>query len=351
MLNRPLGLSPKMLLAHPHLLPDEALSSWIVALARANRAKVHNLCRGIGGNLHTTWNRDVDRLAPPQLIDALSERTGISALQIERTTLRDLAVCINGFHHPNGTNPWLLHLGIWHRRRLRFGVQFCSLCLRSTGRPYVRRSWRLAFVTECETHHVLLRDRCPRCLAPYEYFRAELGRRSLTKGPPVSICSACGCNLAYLPVDRFEWPDWKISNAQRNFALMASWGTPALGGIAGGSMQEQLGTLRNVITVLASTGCGGELYDSIARRLWPEGYQPLSARGLPFERMEGADRHRLFGMAIWLLMEWPERFRAIVCQDQLPLHALTKDWRSVPAWYREQIDLLRHGRRQRKALR
>jgi hypothetical protein len=60
----PSVLTPGLLPIHPQLQPDELLSSWIVALARANWFKVHSFCIRLGGNQNTIWNRDVDRMAP-----------------------------------------------------------------------------------------------------------------------------------------------------------------------------------------------------------------------------------------------------------------------------------------------
>jgi len=337
---RPFGLSPRILPAHPQLEYDELLSGWIAALARANRTKVHTLCSSIGGNQHTIWNRDIDRLVPPLLVAELAELTGVAAERIERSSLKYIADCIEHDHHPYGNGTWLLPLGVWHRKRRRYGVQFCSICLRMDSRPYVRRSWRLAYYTECEHHHVLLQDSCPQCGAPFNYFRGELGHRSLRRSPPISLCSNCYCNLAYLPVDRYEWPDRQLTAATRTLQFMNDFGFAVLGPRFYEPAHELLAALRTVITTISSPSRSGQLYDAIAQELWPEGALVLSHRGLQFEMRPLLERHRLFGMAVWLMLEWPNRFERVTRNSGIYLSSLTKDAKYLPRWYTSQIEAM-----------
>lgn len=333
MTRRPLGLSPKILPAHPQLQPGELLSGWIAALARANRTKVHTLCSGIGGNDHTFWNRDFDRLAPKDVIGELAKLTGATVERIEEASLRALADLIDKDHHPNGNATWLLPLGVWHRKRRRNGVQFCSLCLRMDRRPYVRRHWRLAYYTECEHHRVLLHEACPRCNTPFNYYRGELGRRSERRSPPISLCSTCHCNLAYLPVERFEWPDWQLTVAVRTLQFCADFGFATLESKMYEPAYELLIAIRSVIRAMSSPSRSGQLYDAAAQELWPECVPVLSSRGLPFEMRSLIERHRLFGMAVWLLMDWPRRFDRVIESSGVRRSSLTRDTRHLPSWF------------------
>jgi hypothetical protein len=316
---------------------DELLSGWIAALAHANRTKVHTLCSSFGGNQNTIWNRDVDRMVPEEVIAELVDLTGVSAERIERASLKYIAERINFDHSPNGKGTWLLPLGIWHRKRLRYGVQFCSICLRMDSRPYVRRSWRLAYYTECEHHHILLRDRCPRCASPFNYFRGELGRRSVRQGPPITLCSNCYLNLAYVPVERYEWSDWKLAVAIRTLQFMNDFGFAVFGPTLYEPAHELLVVIRTLIKTMSSPSRSGQLYDTIADEMWPEGTIVLAHRGLQFEMRTLLDRHRLFGMAVWLMMDWPERFERVSRNSGIHLSSLGEGGKHLPNWYLNQI--------------
>jgi hypothetical protein len=330
---RPLGLGRETLPTHPQWQVDELLSSWILRLAWANDCKVHTLCSKIAGNQHTVWNRDVDRMAPAWLIDGLGRRTGKHPADIRSLSLSYLMERIDERHHPRGNGTWVLPLGIWHRKRLGYGTQFCPLCLRMDEVPYVRRSWRLAYYTECERHAVLLMDRCPNCAAPFDYFRGELGDRNRTEPMPISICRGCGYDLAYAQADRGDWADWNHQVAVRTLLLTNDFGWTLLGSRTFESASELLGVIRYVITLLSSPKRAGQLYDAEAEWLFKH-VPVLSSRGKQFELRNVAERHRLFGMAVWSLLEWPSRFQALIRQAGLRYSDVMHADREVPAWFK-----------------
>lgn len=68
------------------------------------------------------------------------------------------AMNVKGVYH------WINCVGVYHRRRRRYGLGFCPLCL-AENRCF-QRQWRLSFWTVCPIHRVLLSDGCPRCDEP-----------------------------------------------------------------------------------------------------------------------------------------------------------------------------------------
>lgn len=329
-------LSPGLLPIHPQPQQDELLSGWIVAVARANFMKVHSLCIRLGGNQNTIWNRDVDRMAPPIVIAKLAKMTGVPEERIRACTLAHLAEQIDVGHHPNGNATWLLPLGVWHRKRLRHGVQFCPICLGMDKRPYVRRSWRLAYYTECEHHRILLMDRCPSCGDAFNYFRGELGVRAKVEAEQLNRCVKCGFDLWGSPMDRFYWPDWQLTVAIRTLHLMNDFGWATLENRTYEPAHELLLVIRQLIRVMSSGTRAGQLYDAVADALWPEGCDVLSERGKDYERRSVLERHRLFGMAVWLLMDWPGRFERAYRYSGIQRNSLTRDMKVIPTWYAEQ---------------
>lgn len=335
---------------HPQRLKDELLSSWIVRLARANDCKVHTLCSRLGGNRNTVWNRDIDRLAPAWLIEGLAAMTGKTTVEIERYTLRHLASLVDGKHNAMGTSRWILPLGVWHRKRKGYGAQFCPLCFRFDKDPYIRASWRLAYYTECEHHHRLLLDRCPNCGEPLAYFRSDLGKCSAGLASPMNICTACGTDLGYSCVDHFEWPEWQLTVAIRTIQLETDFGWADLGNRTFERPADLLRVVRNLIRVLESNGRGGQLYDEIAQRFWPNGYHVVSERGKEFERRSVEQRHRLFGLAVWLLLDWPDRLFECVRAAGLCLSDLTIDAYDLPDWFVNAVQNRYAPNRHRKVL-
>lgn len=177
---------------HPHPMPEELLSSWMIRLARGNGYKIHGFYTQFFGLDRQIWNRDIDRLAPRWLISGLAEKTGISESRIEQMTLRTLETYAFERLNDAGTTRWLMALGVFHRTRRAFGQQFCALCLSEDDEPYLRRSWRLAFTTICVQHGVVLQDRCNACGRPVVPHRADMSSHR-SRLPHMSIlrCSYC----------------------------------------------------------------------------------------------------------------------------------------------------------------
>jgi hypothetical protein len=282
-------------------------------------------------------------MAPEAVVRQLAKMTGAEAAVIRQHTLAHLAQQIDIDHHPNGFATWLLPLGVWHRKRTRRGVQFCPLCFRFDERAYVRRSWRLAYYTECEHHARLLLDCCPACESPLNYFRGELGDRNAFRSPGINICTGCGFDLAYAPQEQFFWPDWQLTVTTRSLQFMNDFGWAFVENRTFTPAHELLLVIRQLIRVMSSRGRAGQLYDAVAEVLWPEGCNVLSERGKDYERRSVLERHRLFGMAVWLLMDWPSRFETAFRYSHIQRNALTRDMKVVPTWYADQCAKVLEG--------
>jgi hypothetical protein len=179
-----------------HLKPqeDEILSSWLVRLAMAHGMKVHSFS-SISFPQKAIWNRDIDKCADNDLLDSLSLLTATSIQRVNETTLARLEGFLYEKHNKYGPNPWLLPVGIYHRKRVQFGMQFCSLCLSEDKIPYFRRKWRLTFMVICEKHKILLRDRCFDCQSPVNFHRNELGNFHKLVATSLTVCHICHADL------------------------------------------------------------------------------------------------------------------------------------------------------------
>lgn len=147
--------------------PSELLSSYLVRAAHAHGMNPYRFC-----SFHfpgvCIWNRDIDRSAGVDFLLQLSQHASLSPEQVGNLTLNQWrrVVCGTGMLPPiaPGTDPWINSVGILHRIRHRFGLQFCPQCLAAEG--IFKKEWRLSFVTMCPEHGCTLADCCGRCLAP-----------------------------------------------------------------------------------------------------------------------------------------------------------------------------------------
>jgi len=179
-----------------HLKPqkDEILSSWLVRLAMAHGMKVHSFS-SISFPQKAIWNRDIDKSADNDLLKSLSLLTATSIEQVNETILASLEGFLYEKHNKFGPNPWLLPVGVYHRKRVQFGMQFCSLCLSEDKIPYFRRKWRLTFMVICEKHEIPLSDRCFNCQSPINFHRNELGDFHKLVATSLTICHICHADL------------------------------------------------------------------------------------------------------------------------------------------------------------
>jgi hypothetical protein len=127
---------------------DELLSSWLVRLSIAHGQKLHTFTRLLWKK-SGIWARDIDKTITSEQIQILADRCGVTFDTAHKTTLSDYAGWVYETHKPLGANPWLTTIGIYHRKRIKFGQQFCPKCLSEDKRPYFRRHWRLACFTIC----------------------------------------------------------------------------------------------------------------------------------------------------------------------------------------------------------
>lgn len=291
---------------HPHPLPDELLSSWMIRLARGNGFKVHNFCAQFFGRERQIWNRDIDHHAPPWLINALAARSGTQLERIAQTTLRSLEASAFERFNEVGATRWILPLGVFHRTRRGYGQQFCPLCLGEDEDPYLRRIWRLGLSTVCSRHGVLLQDRCFACGHQLMPHRSDMALRSgFPEKTNMLRCYKCRA---------------KISGPAE---VMPSHDT---------QMQSHIETvLRDGFAVLASgQAVYSHLYFDGLRMIMRA--QPTPPRsGAIFELAPIRYRLELLRMARQLTADWPDVFLAHC--SRLP-HAYTTVSRGevVPYW-------------------
>jgi hypothetical protein len=92
----------------------------------------------------------------------------------------------------------------------------------------------------------------------------------------------------------------------------------------------------------------GQFYDAVADQIWPQGYHVLGNRGESYERRGVAERHRLFGMAVWLLQDWPHRFETCVRIANVRRSYFLSGPDGLPSWFVLQVQGARYAHRRRR---
>lgn len=337
------GLSGTRLPVHPQPLPDELLTHWFMRLAHANQVKAQTLADWTFGKPSSFWARDQDKLASPAIITRLADISGKNPDDLLALTLAPYEGIIYQHHNPNGNTRWIMPLGVYHRTRRRYGMQFCPLCLATDAEPYFRRSWRLAFATVCERHGTLMHDRCHQCGAPVTFFRRELGHREEHRFGHVALCHACGSDLSRAPAWDASAGDVHALIQLRSLATFHDMGWSFCGKEVYQFEHLFMDALHRMCSFLSSAK--GRKLLAVATGENRLAVMEVTGNGREFESRPLLERHYLLLAALWLLAEWPDRFVTACRQARLSRTAVTRE-EHFPWWYekalREHLDRSRY---------
>jgi hypothetical protein len=288
-------LSGKLFPYHPKPQPDELLSSWIIRTARGHGQMPYQFCQSICPKVYV-WNRDVDRLVPQAIIDTMATRTATPGDRATATTIAAYEGELMEFHSPRGQAKWVLRGGIYHRLRRRAWLQYCPCCLAEDQSPYFRRKWRLALVTTCIRHKIILCDRCPRCDDTVMPHRSET----------LYVCHNCEFDLRNTPVEQADIPTVSFQ-ARCEAILDAGWGDWEEARFLRSVLFFDL--LHQVLRVL-STGARSQQLRTFIAGKWGGDPTPFNFTGKPYniELLSTRDRHKLFGLTAQVMGGWPWRY-------------------------------------------
>jgi hypothetical protein len=315
-------------------LPDELLSSWLVRLARGHGLKVQTFCNLIFGNRHQVWNRDIDRLAPPWLVDTLALHTGTLLETAYGTTLKVYDGILFRNPRQSGHLNWVLSLKIYHRVREGFGQQFCPACLAEDSTPYFRKSWRLSLSTMCTRHRCMLYDRCHACGAAVSFFRMDIGMESSDSDGDlvhVSRCHECKADLAAAPTLQPQIID--VEAFDKLATLMDSVAAPS----PSEKLIGELAVLRHLCALMLSVRRAVALRAYLLDLHGIRDPVATTKQRIPFESLEIGARHVLLQCGVWLLGDLACRLSAAVRTGALRYNHLLRDFDEAPAWYRHEV--------------
>jgi hypothetical protein len=300
--------SSALLPAHVQPRVDELLSSWLVRLADAHGLKVHTFTSKLWPG-DRIWHSDVDRSAPPWLLDSLARWTSTSPEVAAGTSLRGFeGVVFPDISWPR--TPWILPLARRARIHTHAGLQYCPHCLSLQDGAYYRRVWRLGFLTSCAEHNCRLQDRCPQCRAPINFQRQQTGDRRSVPRAALDRCTTCSADLKAAPsIPITDDPDASLLRKQVTAALRGD--SVVVGSYTLASLQF-FDVLRRLMRLVATGAVSAAIRARIRRADGPTARAPrfpTAHRGV--EWLDVNDRARLLSIAAWLLTDWPSRLQRV----------------------------------------
>lgn len=296
--------------------------------------KLHTFCSIAWPRKHI-WNRDIDKLADRELLNVLEERTGLPPEIIKGTTLATYEGRVYEKHNPYGKTSWIMPVGVYHRTRTQFGLQFCPLCLAEDPEPYFRRRWRLAFIVLCDEHGIPLLDRCPHCSAAVNFHRNELGNRRTLVAPSMTLCYSCGYELREAATNTELQSIREDEVAFQRILIDAM-----MSGFVEISRTEVVYShlyftgLHQIMRVLARGKHAARLREAVRGDSGIDNFPPTyQSKNREIESLSVGERRILLNMACHLLGDWPRHFMAVCKAARVWSSILLRDLEIAPFWY------------------
>ena len=332
-------VNEKLLPAHLKPKDDELLSSWLVRLARAHSLKLHTFCSLVWPGKQI-WNRDIDKSADSEIVEVLSAGTGTSIERSWATTLIVYEGILYEKHNRFGPSPWIMPVGVYHRTRRQFGLQFCPRCLAEDKEPYYRRKWRLAFVAVCERHYVQLHDRCPKCGEAVNFHRCELSNHRKFGAVSLTLCHACNFKLhktekQIVPVtpEEVEFTGMLLQSMHTGFVRISK-------DVIAHSHLFFAG-LRQLMKIVAMRDKRiVTLRQAVVEAYRVEAYMPVTPSSVDIQELGVEARRQLLGLVRCLLENWPQSFVKFSTDQKVwsslwlrHLEPSIEGWMRAPFWF------------------
>lgn len=253
------------------------------------------------------WTRDIDWKLPAILMNALHVQLGVPLAATARATLEQYADTLFSDLDNSRKRHWILPLGIRHRLHQAHGLQFCPACLANEDTRYFRVEWRLALVSTCQQHGLVLHDRCWKC-------GSGLNPHRLPQGASISQCYCCGAELSLSEQRLASAP--ALAFQRHNIGILER-GYASLGRHVNLYSPAYFRIVRQICRLLLSGGSSELLWHEIDR-LRGRIHSPLdSAEHIAVEEATSEQRHQLFEVAHLALQEWPDRFIRLCRQSDV----------------------------------
>jgi uncharacterized protein (DUF983 family) len=275
------------------------------------------MLNAIFGSSRSLLCADLDNHVPPKVLERIAIGSGLPEARIEEMTLANYVGNLNNRHTPRGHKFWILPTSPISNDRNRPGLQYCPQCLAEDERPYMRRQWRLGFVTACVKHNMMLRDRCPRCGAFIHQHRS----------PSLRHCFQCGLDLTKVKTDS-PAPEAVAFQSQLEQALAQGWievgGKPVYAPLWFGVVRR--------FCALAVNGVWQARYIEGVTSRYGGDSTPIekAAPRDPLETLSTPERHHMLDIARRILEDYPNRVIEVCRETRLTRSRVIQDMPYVP---------------------
>lgn len=165
---------------------NEIFTSWYFRLCTEHLIKTHSFSKFYLNNTNI-WNRDIDQYCPEIIKEKIKQHTILGTNQINDLFLDSY----NGYlFNTEYSTRAINDLGLYHRKRMRYGLTYCPGCLDEKIK-YYKKQWRLASSIICTECNLFLLDRCPHCNNPICFHRLENGYKNSLAINSMDTCSYC----------------------------------------------------------------------------------------------------------------------------------------------------------------
>lgn len=307
----------------PRPRPNELLTSYLIRIANGLEIKPISFLNAAWGSRQSLLDQDLDNYAPNHVIALLGKGVGVEPDAVHAMTLFEFEGRLNETHIPIGRKAWIMPTTVASNNRKRPGMQFCPTCLARDERPYLRRTWRMAFVTCCIQHGCLLRDRCPYCDQPLHPHLS----------PSLRHCFRCGRDISKT-VDN-EKPRFEMIEQQRRFETALEQGWAMLNHRPIYS-HLYFCVIRRIAAMFVNGLRAKPFREAVVNQLGGDDSEfEKPTKRQPIEYLGVADRYRLFDLVERTMEDFPHRFVSACRKARLSRSHLIKDMPYVPFVYDE----------------
>lgn len=290
------------LLCRPRLKEEESFTSIVVRAAvensRTGAALLSMLSlRSVAGGRRADAPLGVDEG------NTVAQAFDLTVAEIQRSTLARYDGVIVASQEEEGTGRWVARIQRTSASTAR-GWCLCPLCLLEDHEPHLRLQWRLAFMTMCPVHRVMLVGRCEHCLSPIFPLHPSIRSSSDWCRAQVHLCGQCGFDLRDSRTEVAVTRGSALTNLCADFESGAA-SVPGIQVVYGFQL------LAGIRVLLATLGAarGQRLREAALRHRFGSAYEGVHAAStLPFESRALHERHWLLNATFALLEEWPQHF-------------------------------------------
>lgn len=294
-------------------LEDELLSSFLVRAAQRHGLSPYRFCAFHFPGV-PVWNRDIDHSASDALIVAVAVKAGLSPPRVAQMTLRGAEARLSK-GVARGSAPWINRVGIYHRLRRGWGLQYCPDCL--AERPVFCQAWRMSFMVVCSRHWRFLQDACPHCDAPLAIHRQMLS---------VQLCHQCSRMLGRI-LQHPSLPIDTLLRAQSYFECALHGGVAEIAGQA---------------VCCEDLFQGARVLASLRAPCSPSPRAPAGHHRRSLELARVQARADVVLRVAEVLASWPLGFKRIANDQHLTQRSFVRN--SLPDWLRSAVEELPAGR-------